>query len=1274
MLFNKGCRSFGPSFLFSFSVMGILFISSVSAAEAGTCFQGTVSPAIANASVYLSCSSSGGSYDYASAWGQTDSRGNYTLDCSEYSYSPCGSQYQSKTESGGWSSCQIYAYQYSDSSVANQTEYIDVTPSCSTTQTQNLTFTSLDKTIAMTVQQGSTTITEGIEVYCYQNTSPYTYSSTKSSTNGVYNVSVTAGTFDCYSYCDWTYWSGSDCPYSGTSPRTTVTVGESDTTVSATLSYVVYDKTIRASITAGGTLISSGVQVYCSQQEDPWHSVSTSTASSDGTYQLSVGEGTYYCYAYCSSSSCDYSGSPSAYVTLGSSDSMVDISLAFSVRDKTIHVTAPGGMSIQASQQGGSWDYVSTQTQTNGVYSLSVGTGTWEVSGYCLDYQNCDYSGYPRATVKFEESDTEADVTLTFLLNNATLSGVVTDGSNAIANAYVSIDGYQVTGSGSGSALSSAVSSRVVKAAALTVTEEAADSSTQVYASDQTDSSGAFTVKVPAGSYKVCVYHPYDRNDLTDTCKEVTAVANTTTTMSLVMAQKTAEINGYVTDANGNAVVGAYVNGWSYHNSTTTGDSCWTQTDSNGYYTCPVVEGDTYEFSVDVNTWDNPSSTLCRYSNEGVQVVTATRTAQTVNFTIPSCNCTLIVNAVDSDGDIVSSVSGGIDATPSSFDTDEYYYGIWGDLRNGTGTLSVVEDREYSINVWLWDSDYTVGGEVTGTCSDGKGSVNISLESVIEDAVCGEYIDGEGNAVTISNIGYISVYAMKGRNYVNCTATSSRFCCDLSEGRWVLGYWIDPGSGYASGSDDRANSVTITSSGGVTQDLTLLNTGSIQATVLDLDGSGRRDVSVQCNPYSSAQEGANSYQYAYGSNWCYTNSRGECTMNVGAASGEGTVYYCNAYVSYSMRRDESLNNPQECEVTVIAGETAECLLQYEQPDGTAVITVTEGEVSGSLHYKGKALTVDPDDLPQLKRPITTEAASSPVVDATVDCFSSAGGSFQVTTDENGEATCPCTTDDTWYAVVSNMVGNALYLSETTQIPCSTDGAEQNVIEIDLVTTVPEGASKTVTDAATQSLTLELSDGFSAFFAPGCLGGEEETATCNVDPVVTPYTSNKMPASFYAYALDCTDSDGVAITQLNCDAIINICINSSQLTNMGLGIHDVGCSYFDQASGAYTDIPEATVDTETHCFAFTQSHLTDYAVIGNGFLGGIQGEDGGKVGTEDDGKGGSGTPSVSGGGGCGCAVVEASSNAFNVSIVLLFLLYFGVLRSLWRRERKIRMEK
>lgn len=1188
---------------------------------------------------YVSLYCRGSGWNSCSDWDETDKQGNFNLEAGSSYYKCCSSTNSGTT----WSSCQLYAYQWQDTTIANSDSIELGSLDCAQEKSQDLSLRAKDKTFEVTLKAGPETITAGMYVYAYQNSPPYSYGYVNSASNGRYNVLTTSGTFTIASYCDWSYWynRGEACPFSG-NPTKIETLTANDISKSVTLNFDKKDKIGRFSVRAGSKAVTSGIGVCCSQQSPPWSYGCDSTANSDGKYEVSMVAGSHYCYSYPTTWPSIYSGTPNIYMTIGSNDSIVDAELKYQVKDKKILArvqTATGkiftsGMACSFYQQGGNWDYTTVYSaNSEGYYEGAVGIGTYTIYCWNQDWRNSTVSGYPSGKCTFTDEDpegTECRVKLTYLENNATVSGVVTPA----VDTWLSFNANQVTAQSG-----AAASSSVVKA--LTVTHGTADA-TQVFQSAQT-SNGSFTVTLPAGTYTVRAWP--SRSDYAPTSQTVTAKAGTTTAITLNLTQKTAQISGCVTDSNGNAVR-SYVNCWSYNGATGDHDYNWKQTDSNGCYSLYAVAGYTYDCNASPDTWSNTSSQYCSYTNEGTQSITATSAPQTLNYTVGLCDCTLSVNAVDAQNNIVP-VSGSIDCTRTNASTSGYYTGNWGYLSSGTGKLDVEENEPLQCKLWFWDTSYMAGDRTSCSCADGASSCNVSVAPIIKGCVAGSFLDGDGSSADLNNISYISVYCQQGGNYRSCTTTKTGYSCDLREGAATCGYWIDPASGYASASaGTTSNEITCSSSGQTTHDITLMDTCQIDATVLNMDETPRSKVWLEACPFSASQEGANSYQYHYNCNWGESDENGNATIRVGCSPTEEITYYVNAYIPYGARAET--NNPEECSVIASPSQSNSCVLRYEKPDGLVTVTVAEGEIAVSALSVGKAKSAS-ENAPLLRQVVNADEtdASSPIAHATVDLFSPAGGSFEVISDESGSASSACTTDDTWYAVCHNMVGNALYVSKATELSCTIEGGT-GTCEIDYVTTVPDPLSRTIANAGTETMELALNDNFRLQCPPGSLGDVDETVTCSVSPVVTPFMANRMPACFYGYYVQCLDENGVAIQQLNspCTLTLPLC----NMENLGLTEDDTESSYFNDQTGAYSQVPSVM---GSNTATLSVSHFTDFVIVGNGYLGGIQGEEGGEVGKE---------AASAASGGCGCYVMESGDQPLDDRLIWLVLLsLFGMSR-------------
>ncbi len=332
-------------------------------------------------------------------------------------------------------------------------------------------------------------------------------------------------------------------------------------------------------------------------------------------------------------------------------------------------------------------------------------------------------------------------------------------------------------------------------------------------------------------------------------------------------------------------------------------------------------------------------------------------------------------------------------------------------------------------------------------------------------------------------------------------------------------------------------------------------------------------------------------------------------------------------MSLYMKNETAMNDPEEVGAVVTAGSTATVTLEYTKPDGQAVITVTDA------------------------------ANSSPLDGATVDCFSDKGGAVQTKTDSNGNATCACTSQDIWYALAYIIQASDISISEVSEIYCDEEGTPSSLIT-EYVATMPEAVSLTIPDAKTQGGTGELTDGFSVAFPAGSLG--EGEVTVNIAPTLTPFKANKRPASLWAYSVSAQDQNGTAITQLASPAVFTVPVDQTHVEKQGLTLTDIEVAYYDPSIDHYKKTDNGSVLTEMdgqYFIKFEQTHLTDFAIVGNGYLGTVQGEDGGAIGFGGDGSGDSGSTGGNKAGGGGCSLTPNNSDislAFIVGGLLIVI--------------------
>ncbi len=1159
-------------------------------------------------------------------------------------------------------------------------------------------------TVQVTVTANDTPVTSGLYVYCY---SPMGGYGDASSTDGTaYEVEVcSSGQYSCYAYTS----DPSSSIYSGW-PYCETTISQAGDTVSCEMEFTgVRDKSLTVTVTDGTSPITDGIRVSCYGID----MLDCSSFTEAGICTMNASAGDYHCMAYCEDHmNCSYGESEPVSVSIGDDEESASATLTMEAKDKTISVsvvTMDGSpvsddLTVYAQKQGGNWAYNWTDTAAeDGSYKLAVTEGHYTVGFYCAE-SDCSIAGDGMTTVDVSESDTTVPVTLKGIAADATLLIFVTAGGDAVPNAWVNVYSYNVSTGLDSEAVALRTELKKMEEDGSGAAFESKDVQSMVISKGcQTDENGSCDMMVPAGTYSVSVYPSPDQPNFAPTTTKAIATADSTTTVTVEMAEKSATIGGTVSDSSGNPVEGAWISCWSHN-----GDWCGTQSDETGVFSCPAVEG--WKYMCDATYWSDSSSggsggssssdssgttdvssataltirsvaskaatsasssesedsssgsasgsTLCGYTSEGVQTVIASSEGDSVDFTFPRCDCLVTFTTTDSDGTLVP-VSGGVNGSPS-----DYSYWVWGQIANGAGSMRVQSGEELTFSAFLWDENYVNEGDETATCSSGSTSVNFTMLP-LNASISGSYVDGSGAPVSVTG-SYLNVFAMMGSSFRSCEAGDEGYSCNVSAGTWCLGYWVDPSSGYASSSPGSSSQcVTIADSESSSQDLTLLRTGTINVTAQNPDGTGRENVWVNAAPYSATEYGSNDYQHLYMENGCITGGDGTCSIPVGAST-EGVIYYLNAYIPNELKESESLMNPPEVSVTVTEGASVDAApMVFLEPDGSATLQLTFTDSAAALTIRKSIINAD-------------ASTASPVSNAKVDCFSPSGGFFHTTADENGLATCPCTTADTWKAAGYSDDTGTIYMSEVTDVTCSASSGTTTSLALIEVADLPEPVTQTNSDPAENSTSLDSEDGASAFFPPSCLA-TSGSVSCTMTPVVTPLTATLRPASFYGYNIECQDGNGTAIVNLACDATICVPVNAEQTANTGSDINDVSFSYYDDSTGGYSSLSSATVDTNNNVICAQVDHLTEFSVVSNTNLAGLTaegvGDDGNEVadtgdsGTGDD----AGTGASAASGGCGCRMGGEPSTAEQAAWPVMLLAMAG-LYGLIKRSRRAALRR
>lgn len=915
-----------------------------------------------------------------------------------------------------------------------------------------------------------------------------------------------------------------------------------------------------------------------------------------------------------------YSSCESSELTVNLNSSQT-VNCALSPRDKTIRVSVVDELGravtsgLNISVNGASY---ATQELAASSLDFAVSQGTYSVNASCRDWSHCTYPCVSSSNVVIAADSTVTQVTLTAQSSSATVSGLVS-GSDGVSlgGVYINMSSYSMMGGTSGA------------------------SSCPAHGEATTASDGSYSLNILPGTYTMWYSPPSGTGGGASSSPyagleaTVTLVAFESLTKNATLVRKDSSISGRVVDSDGDGIAGVWVNAWTYDDEVH--DWASDETESDGSFVLPAIAGAKYN----IDAWfghatqpDSAFSELANCSNEGMQTKTAPQ--EDVIFTFNRLSNTVNFQLVNSEGATLSTyVYANIRLSTAENDMSSYHM-CGGSLffEGGRASKKLAANSSYILEANTGGAaDYDPQStQVTfDTGESGTTSVVEIVMIPVDATITGQYIDEEDKLLTPESR-FIEVQASRGGLWRSCTSSSSSFTCNVSAGRWCLGYWVDWNSPYTSTSPAAsASCLTIPAGGNVSHNLLLLRTGTIRVKVLGKDNSPKKWVRVNASPTSASQQGADESTRHYWNNGCFTDDTGECEIRLGAASG-GTTYYLNAYRPWGEMKSENITLPEEVSVVTLPGDTVIApTLVFRELDGELSVTVT------------------------LSDEADTNASSSDVVSsAFVSCFSELAGYAEATTDTSGLATVKCASGDDWSCVAINQLNNELFISEMEEISCvpvADHGATLLTLKLNDAGTIPDAVSQNW-DAGSAH-TVGLPDGASVYFPGRCLGDVEETVSCTVQPdPILPYHASARPTCFYGYDITCRSSTGAALTQLTSEATICLPLCDEQLSLLDLTGSDVRLAFRDTATDAYLNLENVTVDDENDLVCGQTNHLTEFTLIGPGAIQGVDGDSEDAL-EEQERTGEESGVTTGASSGCGCNFT-ASSGSSRDQLLSLFL--------------------
>jgi hypothetical protein len=847
---------------------------------------------------------------------------------------------------------------------------------------------------------------------------------------------------------------------------------------------------------------------------------------------------------------------PTASVNLG------DVALHAAAKKITGTITRSDGKDLGATMvnafpaQGGDpgsafFNAQATISGSSGTFTLSVPPGTWQVN-VSPDFQNNGgadwiYAGQP-VTVSFANDSSAETKSVSFAVTSAdyTITAKVQlPGGGKPPDNTIFVNVHNRSGFGRGQPVVDGVFSMRVPAG----TYEIDLSSANGQYGPPTGGLAPFTVPDPA--------HP--------DAKTVSLGTNGVITLG----QRSGTITGKIVDQSGNGVKNVNVNAWS----PTTNDRSFGQSDSDGSFTLRVGDG-----AYDVDAFPGPDAPYARQGAPQRVTVTNGKADKSPTFTMVSASATVVVQAVDAKGNLLTDASGFASAmrapsTGSSI-TAQDDPGKSGDqgpkagemigngqpLVGGVATLRLPPLDNVVIGLGFPPgSKYLFAqSSVISTKTSSSQTVSIALSSA--DATITGTLTSGGTAVTGVRA---QVFAMVkgGGAQADVDPNTGKFTLKVQSGRtWFLGLALPPDSTYGwFPSPGSPPQVDLTSSTSGTYDFALTSAdGTVTGTVKDPSGNalGGAFVAVLVPSETSGKPP----RFVAGAE---TNAQGVYSVKV----QKNQTYQVDAHVAPEKGFEKGYISPPPQNCTSASWTNGTCTLsfQFKAADATIAGTVTD--------------------------------SSGNAAQAFVRAWSDNGGNAFAQTGSDGAFSISTTAGDKWHlqAVQETTASDGTKSFAVSPVKNLTPTAGTNSgISLAL------GAAKTMPSAVTSSFdatslqVITLSNGVKVTIPAGALATSGQVTVRATPKPQLPADKSAQPLDI-GYTLEATDANGSVITKFNATVTIEIPYDVSQLA-ADTTEDDLVPSYYDTTTGTWKKADNVTIDKTNHVAIVLVDHFTDFAVL------------------------------------------------------------------------------
>ncbi|MEM8859627.1 MAG: carboxypeptidase-like regulatory domain-containing protein [Chloroflexota bacterium] len=749
-----------------------------------------------------------------------------------------------------------------------------------------------------------------------------------------------------------------------------------------------------------------------------------------------------------------------------------------------------------------------TLSGEDGSYELDLSSGLWSISVSPTDGSDPSNWVYPRSAklVRLHDQDGDERKEVNFLVVKArsAVSGTITLPDGELPEFRVTV-GLR-NGEGVGAEF---------------VTEPG---------------DGSFKIMVPAGNYDLNI-HPLSDIHAGPELDPILVKPNSELDLGEIkLISVSAQINGKITDGDGNGVQGIPVAAW--HRGRTS--VIKTRTAEDGTYSLKLAEGKWH-----VQPALQPNQPDLYFGNGLTVKLEAEQTVDNIDFELVSADST-IAGVLVNDGDIVINDTEGW-VTAQAVDRPELISGS--PIRNGEFAINVPSGTYTLHFTFAPGSPYFAPDDIEASVASGQTtSLRVPVRE-IEESIVGALVDPRTDQETVTGVrGVVGAWQANRWATTSIDPETGTYELEVADGIWYLDYLIDPENYVKLGG---AQTVTVPDKETVRVPLYVTaKDAGISGTVLDPDGNPLAGAAVILDGLTAEVEDL----------WLHT--RTDENGNYRIALPYGRYRVCAVAINGDWI------NPVEQLVSISQNEVAEGVnLQFLAPNAV---------INGRISIPG-----------------ATEAS-----EVLIYAWNERGGFNWMTADVgvsedglvSGDYSITVVSGTTWH-VGAIFEEDFAFWTAAGRVNIR-EGAETAILNLTLNGPRTLPSPVVVTFDASEPHRIELSDGTAIFVPAGAIPVEGEV-TLRIDPTARLPHQHHARLTTYGYAIHATDADGRPIEEtFNHNVLIEFPID---VENLQGGLRNLKPAYFSTTTNRWTAPERYTVDAEEGVVKMAIDHFTNFAV-------------------------------------------------------------------------------